>query len=145
MKRIYIITTFYLLCNNIFAQLQIKESTDGIKIGSYSALGQRYVECTNYNNNFAFTYRDYTYPLLDEYKTFWISGSESFNQLYNVIIETLNKKEKKDLDIKLDGNNSLKLKFTTNKVSFWLWDGYNWSYSPTCNKKQIENIFGKTL
>lgn len=144
MKKILLFTAFYFLCTNYFSQLEIKESNEGITIGSYSAIGQTYVKCTNYNGSYAFTFRDGTYSTLDEYKTFWIRGNESFNQLYNVICETLDKKENKKLDINLDGENSLKLNFTKRSVTFWLWDGYNWSYSASCSKKQIDKIFGKS-
>ena len=84
------------------------------------------------------------YPGILDIKSWWMN-EQSKNELYELLLKKSADKSKdvKELEIKLTEKKTLKLKTGYGKVQFWLWDGYNWSYSQWFKMKKIDEVFGK--
>lgn len=144
MKKILLLFLTLTALNSI-AQLNIKESEKEILIGEYKPLGVFYGSWTLFeeDNSYLFMFKNEKYISLNEIESFRLSNSESFNQLFDVITETLAKKETKELEIDLNNDKKLLLKFKKKTVSFWYWDGYNWAYTTLFNQNAINKLWGK--
>ena len=140
MKKILFV--FVLLISfNGFSQLKVKDSPKTELVGKYNTVKvERYVSSEDY----VFRFRNFDYQTIIDFKSFWIRGEQTFNELYELIINQLPKKEKKDVDIDLGGGENLKLSFKKKSVQFWYYDKYDWSYSCYLNARGINAIFGKT-
>ena len=107
--------------------------------------GILWMECMKYEGEaYAFNYRDWQYKNIFEYKSFMIVGDESHNELYEILISTLQKKEQKKIEIDLGEGKTLALKFKGKTMEFWVWNGVDWSYSCPMNIKGINWLFGKS-
>jgi hypothetical protein len=127
-----------------YGQLNVKEKTnDKVLIGEGKLYGIKYMDITYYNSHekYLFMFKDMTYQHIYESGSFWLND-QSFNELYELILQNINSKEKKEFDIDID-DEKLTLRFEKKRCSFWVWDGYNWSYSVGFNKNQILKLFGK--
>ncbi len=129
-----------------YAQLDIKESgTNESSIGKVVLMTTNFIECTKFSDTdlYLFSFRNQDYSTITDYKSFFIKGTESFNQLYDVLNKTLANKETKELEIDLGNNEKLILKFKGKSVSFWYWNNSSWSYSMAFYLKHIDKLFGK--
>jgi hypothetical protein len=129
-----------------YAQLDIKESgTNESSIGKVVLMTTNFIECTKFSDTdlYLFSFRNQDYSTITDYKSFFIKGTESFNQLYDVLNKTLTNKETKELEIDLGNNEKLILKFKGKSVSFWYWNNSSWSYSMAFYLKHIDKLFGK--
>ena len=91
--------------------------------------------------SYLFSFSNLKYSIISDYESFWIDQM-SFNYLYKIMNENLSNKETTKIDVQLR-KGTLKLDFKKGRVTFWLWDSVEWSYSSSYNKKQIDKLFGK--
>jgi hypothetical protein len=144
MKKYFLLLT--LLINfTCFCQLNIKETANSTTIGKVELMTTNFIECTKYldNDMYLFSFKNEEYTLINDYKSFFIEGTESFNQLYELLNQTLTNKETKELDIELGNNEKLTLRFKGRSVAFWYWNGSSWSHSMPFYLKHINKLFGK--
>jgi hypothetical protein len=141
---------FLLACvsHNSIGQLDIKESGTNenvVLIGEINLMTIRYMSCSKYLDSklYSFHFKNEKYKMIEEHESFDIQGDESFNQLYDVLSNTLTKKETKELEISLDDGEILKLNFKGKGVTFWYYNGVTWSYSMRVYLKHINKLFGK--
>ena len=138
---------------NTFSQLELIENeNEKIKVGSVDVFGAVWMDCFKYSTEvngektikYLFTYQNLKYSTITDYKSFWINGDKDFNELYELITETIGKEEK-NIEIKLKSGNELTLKFNKKYVQFRVWNGTYWSFSPLLKQKQIDKLFGKYI
>lgn len=137
---------FILSSFNCFSQLDIKESgTNKTTIGKVVMMSTNFIDCTKFtdNDSYLFNFKNDNYSTISDYRSFFINGTESFNQLYDIINKTLTNKETKELEIDLGNNEKLSLHFKGKTVAFWYWNGSSWSYSMPFYMKHIDKLFGK--
>jgi hypothetical protein len=84
MKLVLLLITFLFSLNN-FSQLVIKESkTETTTIGKVVMMTTNFIECTkdSVNDLYTFRFKNQKFATIYDYKSFYIKGTESFNQLY---------------------------------------------------------------
>jgi len=113
------------------------------EIGSINIMGHKSCSISYYDklNNYLFSFSNLKYSIISDYESFWIDEI-TFNNLYEIMIKNLSKKETIKIDVQLM-KGKLKLDFKKGRVTFWLWNNVEWSYSGSYNKKQIDKLFGK--
>tara|TARA_B100001113_G_C21034638_1_gene589548 strand:- start:110 stop:715 length:606 start_codon:yes stop_codon:yes gene_type:complete len=88
------------------------------------------------------TFKNSSYNYQNE--SFWISA-QTKKELYQLLDTELNKKVKfKNIEVVLDNNIVLVISINRKKVSFSLWDGYNWVNSYWYRHFKITNLFGES-
>jgi hypothetical protein len=145
MKLFLLLITFLFSLNN-FSQLVIKESkTETSTIGKVVMMTTNFIECTkdSVNDLYIFRFKNQKLASIYDYRSFYIKGTESFNQLYEIINNTLINKESKDFEIDLGNRETLKISIKGRTVTFWYWNGTSWSYSMEFYPKHINKLFGK--
>ena len=147
MKKTYsIILLSVLFTTNIFSQINIKETTNDIKkigeirIATYWMMDLSYLQTTD---NYLYSFKNMEYSSILDVKS-WSMNEQSKEELYEFIKgKSFDKsKDVKEFEIDLGGKKILKLKTGYGKVQFWLWNGYNWSYSQWFKMKQINSLYG---
>jgi len=79
------------------------------------------------NDRYFLTFRNSTYNYQNE--SIWLS-KKSKEELYQLIVSELEKRPKyKNIEVILDDNVVLLISINRKKISFNLWDGYNWIHS----------------
>lgn len=113
------------------------------EVGSVNVMGHTSCSISYYNEleSYLFSFSNLKYSIISDYESFWIDQM-SFNYLYKIMNENLSNKETTKIDVQLR-KGTLKLDFKKGRVTFWLWDSVEWSYSSSYNKKQIDKLFGK--
>ena len=92
------------------------------------------------NDSYLLTFRNSTYNYQNE--SIWLS-KQSKEELYQLIISELEKRPKyKNIEVMLEDNVVLLISINRNKISFNLWDGYNWIQSYWYKLFKIKNLFG---
>ena len=145
MKNLFLLFLVFINFSS-FSQLDIKESgTNKSTIGKVVLMTTNFIECTKFTDNdmYLFSFKNEKFSTISDYKSFFIKGTESFNQLYDVLNKTLTNKETKELEIDLGNNEKLTLHFKGKSVAFWHWNGSSWSYSMPFYLKHIDKLFGK--
>ena len=124
-------------------QIEVAEVEEPTEIGEVKLVGNYYGSVHYYSDIDRYTLRfrnlEYQYHL--DIASIELKETE-FNQLYALLIKNIQSGQKKKFDIDISGQD-VRLKFEKGKVSFWLWDGYNYSVSMYFNKRQINTLFGK--
>ena len=91
-------------------------------------------------DKYLLTFRNSMYNYQNE--SIWLS-KQSNEELYRLIVTELEKRPKyKNIEVILDDNVVLLLTINRKKISFNLWDGYNWIQSYWYKLFKIENLFG---
>ena len=146
MNKLLLSLVVLILSFNAISQLKIIEEVKKEQIGIIKTSGINWFECTKYEGeSYLFTYRNWKYKTIFEYESFRIKGNQTFNELYEVLISSLTKKEKKNVDIDLGNGETLSLRFAGKKtMEFWVWNGSSWSYSCPMNIKGVNMLWGKT-
>ena len=124
-------------------QIEVQEVKKPIEIGEVRLMGNYYGSMHYWQNKGAYQliFRNIKYEHIIENKYITISETD-FIQLYQLIIKNIQSREKKEFELDIAGQDVM-LKFEKGKVSFWLWDGANYSISIYFNEKQINTLFGK--
>ena len=146
-KLTLLLFSFLMISGSYFSQLDVKETTDDAveigetKIAGYLMMGLKYYKPAE---KYLFRFKNMVYPSILDIKSWWMN-EQSKNELYELLLKKSADKSKdvKELEIKLTEKKTLKLKTGYGKVQFWLWDGYNWSYSQWFKMKKIDEVFGK--
>ena len=125
-----------------FAQLEVKEDNSEL-IGEIAPMGQMSAEIIKSGENYIFTYRDMKYTQITEFKSF---SFQSFDNLYNFLIDGMNDKRKDQETITLDGVDLI-IDFTRSfgKGSVRLYHSENGVNGLTrwFTEKQVDKLFGK--
>ena len=127
MKSYLVIFFSLLLAINISSQLNIKSDSDNLKlIGRIKLLGEVNGILIYFKDKnmylLSFLNRVYDY----KFESFWMN-EQSKNELYQLIIDELPKKEKnKIIEIELEDNRILSLEMHKKRASLNIWDGYKW-------------------
>ena len=91
-------------------------------------------------NRYLLTFQNSEYNYQNE--SFWIS-EQTKNQLYDLIVSELEQRHKfKNIEVVLENNIVLVLSINREKMSFNLWDGYNWVESYWYTKFKVSKLFG---
>ena len=91
-------------------------------------------------DKYLLTFRNSKYNYQNE--SIWLS-KQSKEELYQLIVSELEKRTKyKNIEVILDDNVVLLISINRKKISFNLWDGYNWIQSYWYRLFKIENLFG---
>ena len=124
-------------------QIEVQEVKKPIEIGEVRLMGDYYGSMHHHESKgtYQFLFRNIKYEHIIENKYITISETD-FIQLYQLIIKNIQSREKKEFELDIAGQDVM-LKFEKGKVSFWLWDGANYSISIYFNEKQINTLFGK--
>lgn len=94
----------------------------------------------NSKDKYLLTFRNSAYNYQNE--SIWLSN-QTKEELYQLIVSELEKKTKyKNIEVILDDNVVLLISINRKKVSFNLWDGYNWIQSYWYKIYKIKNLFG---
>jgi len=91
-------------------------------------------------DEYLLTFKNSNYNYQNE--SIWLS-KQSKEELYQLIVSELEKNTKyKNIEVILNDNVVLLLSINRKKISFNLWDGYNWVQSYWYRLFKIENLFG---
>ena len=91
-------------------------------------------------DKYLLTFRNSKYNYQNE--SMWLS-KQSKEELYQLIVSELEKRTKyKNIEVILGDNVVLLISINRKKISFNLWDGYNWIQSYWYRLFKIENLFG---
>lgn len=100
MKKLMIMLCFL---NFTISQAQISkvETTEPEEIGKIYPMGQLIIKCEKYDDTYVFTYKDWKFKLLNEFKSFsFVDKDDAFEELYQMIQNGF--KEMPDEDIMLE-------------------------------------------
>ena len=147
MKKLIVFVLSLAISVSTFSQLNVKETTGEKKeIGETRIAGGWMMGLDYYESSksYLFSFKNMKYGSIMDVKSWWMN-EQSKNELYDLLLKKSADKSKdvKELEIKLTEKKTLKLKTGYGKVQFWLWDGYNWSYSQWFKMKKIDEVFGK--
>jgi hypothetical protein len=149
MKKIFLMIYPYLFVSCISGQLNIISEKENINLigrvrffsgANYGEINSSLIYFQNKNKYLlSFSNRVYDY----KFESFWIN-EVSKNELYQLIIDELPKKEKnKSIKIKIDDKRILSLEMHKNKLSLNVWDGYKWYKSYWYKLRKIKKLFYK--
>ena len=125
------------------AQIEVEEVQEPTEIGEVKLVGN-YFGSVQYHpdmGRYLLYFRNIKYQYHLDLASIALKEAD-FNQLYALIIKNIESGQKKEFELDIAGQDVM-LKFEKGKVSFWLWDGYNYSVSMYFNKRQINTLFGK--
>ena len=134
---------------NCFGQLDIQESTKENRKENSTKVGKVLnMRCTKLHSTYNFNFNDIrnnNNSAIKQFprRQFYINGDADFNQLYNYIVKSIDNKTKKELKIKLNNGNILRLNIRKKSVQFVLFDGSTSGISYYYTKNQIKKLFGK--
>lgn len=125
------------------AQIEVEEVQKSTEIGEVKLMGNYYgsLEYHPSMSRYLLFFRNIKYQYHIDIESIALSETD-FNQLYELVIKNMQSGQKKKFDLDIAGQDVM-LKFEKGKVSFWLWDGYNYSISMYFNERQINTLFGK--
>jgi len=144
MKSYLVIFFSLLLAINISSQLNIKSNSDNLKlIGRIKLLGEVNGSLIYFKDKnmylLSFLNRVYDY----KFESFWMN-EQSKNELYQLIIDELPKKEKnKIIEIELEDNRILSLEMHKKRASLNIWDGYKWYKTYWYKLRLLNSLFNK--
>ena len=144
MKSFLIVFFSLLLALNISSQLNIKSNSDNLKlIGRIKLLGEVNGSLIYFKDKnmylLSFLNRVYDY----KFESFWMN-EQSKNELYQLIIDELPKKEKnKIIEIELEDNRILSLEMHKKRASLNIWDGYKWYKTYWYKLRLLNSLFNK--
>jgi len=144
MKSYLVIFFSLLLAINISSQLNIKSDSDNLKlIGRIKLLGEVNGSLIYFKDKnmylLSFLNRVYDY----KFESFWMN-EQSKNELYQLIIDELPKKEKnKIIEIELEDNRILSLEMYKKRASLNIWDGYKWYKTYWYKLRLLNSLFNK--
>ncbi|MDB2539139.1 hypothetical protein N9X23_02100 [Flavobacteriales bacterium] len=144
MKSYLVIFFSLLLAINISSQLNIKSDSDNLKlIGRIKLLGEVNGSLIYFKDKnmylLSFLNRVYDY----KFESFWMN-EQSKNELYQLIIDELPKKEKnKIIEIELEDNRILSLEMHKKRASLNIWDGYKWYKTYWYKLRLLNSLFNK--
>ena len=144
MKSYLVIIFSILLAINISSQLNIKSNSDNLKlIGRIKLLGEVNGSLIYFKDKnmylLSFLNRVYDY----KFESFWMN-EQSKNELYQLIIDELPKKEKnKIIEIELEDNRILSLEMHKKRASLNIWDGYKWYKTYWYKLRLLNSLFNK--
>ena len=144
MKSYLVIFFSLLLAINISSQLNIKSDSDNLKlIGRIKLLGEVNGSLTYFKDKnmylLSFLNRVYDY----KFESFWMN-EQSKNELYQLIIDELPKKQKnKIVEIKLEDGRILSLEMNKKRASLNIWDGYKWYKTYWYKLRLLNSLFNK--
>jgi hypothetical protein len=148
MKKILLISAFLLTTGLSYSQLNVVETSPKEEIGKVKVLFDTYMESYKRGEDYTILYKDMEYQQLDEFKSFSMN-EQTFNELYDLIIESWDNPPKEDIMIELP-ESFIWLKFTrmlgaTNFqfVHDPLKNGEIFGLSTPLNKKKVDKLFGK--
>ena len=141
-KLLIVLSLLYFL--NISSQLKIKSNSNNLTlIGRIKLLGDVNGSLIYFKDKnmymLSFLNRVYDY----KYESFWMN-EQSKNELYQLIIEELPKKEKnKIIEIELEDNRVLSLEMHKKRASLNIWDGYKWYKTYWYKLRLLNSLFNK--
>ncbi|MBH18823.1 MAG: hypothetical protein CL851_00180 [Crocinitomicaceae bacterium] len=141
-KLLIVLSLLYFL--NISSQLKIKSNSNNLTlIGRIKLLGDINGSLIYFKDKnmymLSFLNRVYDY----KYESFWMN-EQSKNELYQLIIEELPKKEKnKIIEIELEDNRVLSLEMHKKRASLNIWDGYKWYKTYWYKLRLLNSLFNK--
>ena len=144
MKSYLVIFFSLLLAINISSQLNIKSNSDNLKlIGRIKLLGEVNGSLIYFKDKnmylLSFLNRVYDY----KFESFWMN-EQSKNELYQLIIDELPKKQKnKIVEIKLEDGRILSLEMNKKRASLNIWDGYKWYKTYWYKLRLLNSLFNK--
>lgn len=143
MKKCLITLGLFLSTTLVFSQITVKEKVEPvvigeIKNGSLMTMTLRYFE--EYELYY-FGFLNKKYSSIVDYQSFSLN-EESKNDLYVLIKDNIDLKEKKEFEIPLANEDELTLTFINKRVQFSLWDGYKISYSDYFKMNKINDLYG---
>ena len=144
MKSYLVVFFSLLLAINISSQLNIKSNSDNLKlIGRIKLLGEVNGSLIYFKDKnmylLSFLNRVYDY----KFESFWMN-EQSKNELYQLIIHELPKKEKnKIIEIELEDNRILSLEMHKKRASLNIWDGYKWYKTYWYKLRLLNSLFNK--
>ncbi len=144
MKSCLVVFFSLLLVINISSQLNIKSNSDNLKlIGRIKLLGEVNGSLIYFKDKnmylLSFLNRVYDY----KFESFWMN-EQSKNELYQLIIDELPKKEKnKIIEIELEDNRILSLEMHKKRASLNIWDGYKWYKTYWYKLRLLNSLFNK--
>ena len=144
MKSFLVVFFSLLLALNISSQLNIKSNSDNLKlIGRIKLLGEVNGSLIYFKDKnmylLSFLNRVYDY----KFESFWMN-EQSKNELYQLIIDELPKKEKnKIIEIELEDNRILSLEMHKKRASLNIWDGYKWYKTYWYKLRLLNSLFNK--
>jgi len=144
MKKNLLIVLSLLYFLNISSQLKIKSNSNNLTlIGRIKLLGDINGSLIYFKDKnmymLSFLNRVYDY----KYESFWMN-EQSKNELYQLIIEELPKKEKnKIIEIELEDNRVLSLEMHKKRASLNIWDGYKWYKTYWYKLRLLNSLFNK--
>jgi len=144
MKSYLVVFFSLLLAINISSQLNIKSNSDNLKlIGRIKLLGEVNGSLIYFKDKnmylLSFLNRVYDY----KFESFWMN-EQSKNELYQLIIDELPKKEKnKIIEIELEDNRILSLEMHKKRASLNIWDGYKWYKTYWYKLRLLNSLFNK--
>lgn len=144
MKSFLVVFFSLLLALNISSQLNIKSNSDNLKlIGRIKLLGEVNGSLIYFKDKnmylLSFLNRVYDY----KFESFWMN-EQSKNELYQLIIDELPKKQKnKIVEIKLEDGRILSLEMNKKRASLNIWDGYKWYKTYWYKLRLLNSLFNK--
>lgn len=144
MKSYLVVFFSLLLAINISSQLNIKSNSDNLKlIGRIKLLGEVNGSLIYFKDKnmylLSFLNRVYDY----KFESFWMN-EQSKNELYQLIIDELPKKQKnKIIEIKLEDGRILSLEMNKKRASLNIWDGYKWYKTYWYKLRLLNSLFNK--
>jgi len=144
MKSYLVIFFSLLLAINISSQLNIKSDSDNLKlIGRIKLLGEVNGSLIYFKdkNMYLLSFLNRVYDF--KFESFWMN-EQSKNELYQLIIDELPKKEKnKIIEIELEDNRILSLEMHKKRASLNIWDGYKWYKTYWYKLRLLNSLFNK--
>lgn len=130
------------------AQLNIVKTEKPVEIGKVANFGNVVIECNLYGDEYRFTYNDIKFQKINSYKSFSVMGEETFNDLYDFIMDNWDNPPNEDTMIDLGNDTFIWLNFTkalgVTNVRFSSTEGGNvFGFSGWLTKKRIDRLFGK--
>lgn len=144
MKSYLVVFFSLLLAINISSQLNIKSNSDNLKlIGRIKLLGEVNGSLIYFKDKnmylLSFLNRVYDY----KFESFWMN-EQSKNELYQLIIDELPKKQKnKIIEIELEDGRILSLEMNKKRASLNIWDGYKWYKTYWYKLRLLNSLFNK--
>lgn len=144
MKSYLVVFFSLLLAINISSQLNIKSNSDNLKlIGRIKLLGEVNGSLIYFKDKnmylLSFLNRVYDY----KFESFWMN-EQSKNELYQLIIDELPKKQKNIIiEIELEDGRILSLEMNKKRASLNIWDGYKWYKTYWYKLRLLNSLFNK--
>lgn len=132
-----------------YGQIEMKESPKVFVIGSVKPGARTIAELTrtviDSDTAYGLTFSNAKYTTLSDYKTVIFRGSETIDQLYNLMKTVFTDENKKNKDYKIDfklGDNDVSIMNyrVMGITSMWFWSDGAYFY---LSEKQVDKLFGK--